>query len=510
MTLSFEELCKNTKNEPVWVHFGGGNLFRCMHAAFMQDLIDQNIENHGIILAETWDDYLIRDIYNKYHNECKVVVLSADGSYKMNDIKSITEAYYVNPTDNGVANGIEGYNQMVKIFENPSLQMVTFAVTEKGYSVKDVCESPETSNCMVEILTSLLLKRFNANACEIALVSTDNFSHNGDKLKASVIKVANAWLESGLVDSEFVEYLNNTQKVSFPYSMIDRITPQPSEEISKIMKDEGYQNYEIVKTPKFTVSAPFVNTEETWYLVVEDDFPNGRPKLESAGVIFTSRDKVDEVERMKVCTCLNPLHTALAVTGCLLGYDAIYKEVQDADLLALIKKIGYLEGLPVVIDPEIISPKQFIDEVIEQRLPNPFIPDTPQRIATDTSQKIPIRFGVTIDLYYQNLNLNIGDLEAIPFVLAAWLRYLMGIDDDGNKFNRSPDPLFSELDEYFKDLSLGDDISKFEKIKELLSREDLFGVNLIKVGLDKKVFAMFIEMTRKPGAVRSLLAEIAI
>lgn len=90
---------------------------------------------------------------------------------------------------------------------------------------------------------------------------------------------------------------------------------------------------------------------------------------------------------MKVTTSLNPLHTALAVTGCLLGYQSISAEMQDDDLVGLIKGIGYLEGLPVVENPGIIDPKQFIDEVINKRLPNPYIPDTPQRIATDTSQK---------------------------------------------------------------------------------------------------------------------------
>ena len=88
--------------------------------------------------------------------------------------------------------------------------------------------------------------------------------------------------------------------------------------------------------------------------------------------------------------------------GCLLGYESIAAEMGDKELVELVKRIGYTEelvelvkrigyteGLPVVTDPGILSPRAFIDEVVTQRLPNPFIPDTPQRIATDTSQKIP-------------------------------------------------------------------------------------------------------------------------
>lgn len=70
--------------------------------------------------------------------------------------------------------------------------------------------------------------------------------------------------------------------------------------------------------------------------------------------------------------------------------------MQDEDLSELVKRVGYVEGLPVVVNPKIIDPKQFIDEVINLRLVNPNIPDTPQRIASDTSQKVGIRYGETI------------------------------------------------------------------------------------------------------------------
>ena len=118
-----------------------------------------------------------------------------------------------------------------------------------------------------------------------------------------------------------------------------------------------------------------------------------KTRSEEAGVYMTTRDVVNMTERMKVTTCLNPLHTAMSVFGVVLGYDHIAKEMKDADIVGLITKIGYVEGLPVVTDPGILRPADFIDEVVKVRLPNPFIPDMPQRIATDTSQKVGIRFG---------------------------------------------------------------------------------------------------------------------
>ena len=210
---------------------------------------------------------------------------------------------------------------------------------------------------------------------------------------------------------------------------------------------------------------------------------------------------------MKVCTCLNPLHTALAVYGCLLGYNAIYKEMEDEQLKALVEKIGFEEGLPVVINPGIINPEAFIREVVEKRLPNPFVPDTPQRIATDTSQKLAIRFGETIKAYQRREDLNAKDLKFIPLVFAGWLRYLMATDDDGKPFELSPDPLMDHLKKLVEGINLGDRGPFDEKLKPVLSDSSIFGVDLFEAGLADKVLGYFEELIQGPGAVRSTLKK---
>ena len=100
--------------------------------------------------------------------------------------------------------------------------------------------------------------------------------------------------------------------------------------------------------------------------------------------------------------------------------------MKDADLVKLVEIIGYKEGLPVVTDPGILSPKKFIDEVLQIRVPNPFMPDTPQRIACDTSQKLSIRFGETIKEYMARPELDEVPPKFIPMVQAGWCRYLLG------------------------------------------------------------------------------------
>jgi len=41
-----------TKKHPVWVHFGGGNLFRAFHAVIAQELLNKNEMKSGIIVAK--------------------------------------------------------------------------------------------------------------------------------------------------------------------------------------------------------------------------------------------------------------------------------------------------------------------------------------------------------------------------------------------------------------------------------------------------------------------------
>jgi len=287
--------------------------------------------------------------------------------------------------------------------------------------------------------------------------------------------------------------------------MIDKITPRPAKSVEEELTRRGIEAMGPVVTPRGTYLAPFVNAEKPQYLVVEDRFPNGRPPLEKAGVYLTDRDTVNRTERMKVTTCLNPLHTALAVYGCLLGYDLIADEMKDGELVRLITCIGYTEGLPVVTDPGILSPKAFIDEVVQQRLPNPFMPDTPQRIATDTSQKIPIRFGETIKSYMAAPDRDPASLVGVPLALAGWLRYLTGVDDQGREMALSADPMLEELRASLAGVTLGAPDSVDGKLQPILSNPALFGVSLYEAGLAERVTAFLKEELAGPGAVRETL-----
>lgn len=505
-----------TRENPVWVHFGAGNIFRAFQANLAQRLLEEGSAKAGITVCEGFDYEIVEKQYRPHDDLSVLVTLKADGTIEKSVIGSIGESTILDSENDAE------YTRLKEIFSRDSLQLCTFTVTEKGYSLvngkgeelpavtADFAAGPEKPQSYIGKVVSLLYTRYLSGKKPIAMVSTDNCSHNGEKLYAAVMAFAKAWIANGLAEKGFEEYLNDESKVSFPWSMIDKITPRPDASVEEMLRKDGLEDLDPVVTSKKTWVAPFVNAEETEYLVIEDKFPNGRPALEKVGVIFTDRDTVNNVERMKVTTCLNPLHTALAVYGCILGYTKISDEMKDTELVNLVNTLGYKEGLPVVVNPGVLDPKEFIDTVLQVRVPNPFMPDTPQRIATDTSQKLGIRYGETIKSYVADADLDVTSLTMIPLVQAGWLRYLMAVDDNGNAFEPSPDPLLEEAQKYVAEFKLGESYSEAaiaEKVMPLLKNAQIFGVDLEEVGLAGKVISFFAELIGGVGAVRETLKK---
>jgi fructuronate reductase len=502
-----------TKTAPKWVHFGAGNIFRAFPAAMMQQLLEEGLETTGIVVAEGYDGEIIDKSFTAFDNLTILVTLKSDGTTEKKVIASVAEALRIDTATPA------GFEALKKIFSFPSLQIASFTITEKGYTLtgrdgmlfpdmeEDILSGPAFPKSYLGRIAALCHERFIKGALPLAMVSMDNCSHNGDILYNAIETIAKYWVTNGVVSASFLDYVRNNKKLSFPWSMIDKITPRPDDSVRDMLVSCGLEDMQGVVTSKNTYVAPFVNAEETEYLIIEDTFPNGRPVLERAGIMFTDRETVDRVEKMKVCTCLNPLHTSLAVFGCLLGYTRISEEMKDTDLVKLIEGVGYREGLPVVTDPQIIKPADFIDQVIKVRLPNPFMPDAPQRIAMDTSLKIPIRFGETIK-EYRKLGKNCADLKFIPLVFAGWLRYLLGIDDQGKTFDISPDPQLENLTTHLSGINLGQPGPFHDKLKPILSKSQYFGVNLYEVGLGERVETLFTQMLQGTGAIRLVLSRI--
>ena len=472
---------EKTAKEPTWVHFGGGNIFRAFPAAILNDALNTGKYDRGVIVAETFDFEVIDKAYAPYNNLSLLVSLQSTGTIEKKVIASVTEALKADLQ-------FPDWDRLVEIFKNPSLQMISFTITEKGYTYNeaDLARGMSPLFAMGKVC-ALLYERFKAGELPLTVQSMDNCSHNGDKVKAGVFAYAERWVKDGLVPAAFLDYLKDEKKITFPWSMIDKITPRPHEKVKEMLAADGFEDNDYI----------------------EDNYTNGRPPLDLGGALYTTRETVDKVETMKVTTCLNPLHTAMALYGCMLGYTLISAEMADEDLRPFIQKIGYMEAMPVVVDPGVLNPYEFISAVINRRLPNPFMPDAPQRIAMDTSQKLPIRFGETLKKYIAR-GLDKSNLVLIPLTLAGYARYLKGIKDDGTPFDCSPDPMLEELQAIVAPLEIGKPDQDWSPLKKLYSRKDIFAIDLYEAGLGEQIEGMVKELFAGPGAVRKTLHKYVL
>ena len=499
-------VAEKTKKSPLWVHFGIGNIFRVFIGGIADRLISAGEMDRGIICVESFDYDVVDKIYAPYDNLALSVILHNDGTKEEKVLGSLAEAVKARSSD------AEQWERLKVIFRASGLQMVSFTITEKGYALTgtdgeylpfvlaDMENGPKNAVGAMAILTAMLVERFRAGASPLALVSMDNCSQNGSRLRSSVLTMAEEWKKRGFVDDAFISYISDEKRVSFPWTMIDKITPRPSEKIAEELEKAGVEDMQPVVTSKRTYIAPFMNAEGPQYLVIEDSFPGGRPPLEKAGVYMADRDTVNKSERMKVTVCLNPIHSALAPYGCVLGYTLFSDEMKDPDMLKLAHLVGD-EGMAVVPDPGILSPQAFLDECIEERFPNPYLGDTVQRIVTDISQGVGVRFGETVKSYVEKDG-TAAALKGIPVAIAGWLRYLLAVDDEGNAFELSPDPLNDELQKQLTGVVLGDSSSLKEQARGILSNENIFGIDLYKAGIGEKIEEILRSEIEEPGAVR--------
>ncbi len=504
-----EQMARATAAAPEWMHFGAGNLFRALPAALCDWALNAGRTQSGIIVASGYDAGMLEAAYRPFDNLFVLVSLRPEGAAEKRVVGSVAEAL-------SMRRAHPDWARLCEVFRSPSLKVASLAITEKGYNLegadglplpeaaRDYAAGPSRAEGYLGRVAALLYERYLAGALPLSLVSMDNCSKNGDRLRGAMEAYARAWVTGGLAAPEFLGYVEDRGRVGFPVTMVDKITPRPDDGVAAMLEADGLEDARAVRTEAGSLAAPFVNAEPAQYLVMEDWFPNGRPEISGApGVVFAPREAVIRAERMKVCALLNPLHTALAVFGCLTGYARIADEMRDTLLIRLIRTLGEREGLPTA-EPCALDPEGFLGALIRERLPNPRLPDSPQRIAADTSQKLAVRFGETIRAHVERDGLSVDGLVAVPLVIAGWLRYLLAVDDMGNPFQPSPDPRLSELQAALSGIRPGD-LIPFPQLRPILSDKTIFGLDLYEAGLGGRIEGYFAQMLSGPGAVSRAL-----
>ena len=503
---------KKAKQAPRWAHFGIGNIFRIFIGGIADGLLEAGVLDRGLTCIETFDYDVVDKIYTPYDNLGLSVILHADGTRTYKVLGSMAEAVKAQSSDPA------HWARLKEVFRSKELQLISFTITEKGYALagsdgiyfpfiqSDIDNGPEKATSAMAVLTAMLYVRYQDSRTPIALVSMDNCSHNGDLLRHSVLTMAREWQKKGYVTEDFLTWLGDETQVSFPWTMIDKITPRPSDAIAADLEALGVEDMAPVITSKRTYIAPFINAEQPQYLVIEDRFPHGRPELEKGfGVYLADRATVNLSERMKVTACLNPVHSATGPVGVVLGEELYAKMLNtNPDMMKMARMVAYDEGLPMVEDPRILSPKAFTDELFTDRFPNEYLGDTNLRLATDTSQGVGVRFGETIKAYMKKYG-SAERLTAIPLGIAGWLRYMLGVDDMGNTYELAPDPMVPEIQAALSSVVFGNPESLTDQLHPILSNEKVFFIDLYKAGLGEKIEGMFREMIAGKGSTKATI-----
>ena len=194
-----EKISAKAKEAPVWVHFGIGNIFRVFIGGIADGLLEEGILDRGITCVETFDYDVVDKIYEPYDNLGLNVILHGDGTREYKVLGALAEAVKAQSSE------LAQWNRLKEIFTSKSLQMASFTITEKGYALHkaygtwfpfvqaDIQNGPDKATGAMAVLVAMLYERYKAGKYPIALVSMDNCSQNGAKLRESVLTMTEEW-----------------------------------------------------------------------------------------------------------------------------------------------------------------------------------------------------------------------------------------------------------------------------------------------------------------------------
>jgi mannitol 2-dehydrogenase len=298
---------------------------------------------------------------------------------------------------------------------DPAIRIVSLTITEKGYcydssgkldftnaAIKNDLENPNAPKTMYGYVVGALARRRKEGMKPFTVMSCDNLPGNGHLTKRLILQFAEK------IDNSLAQWIG--ENVSFPNAMVDRITPITTPEIVKLAAD------------KFGVQDAWpVVCEDFRQWVLEDDFCNGRPALETVGVQIV--EEVDPYEKMKV-RLLNSSHSALAYLSYLLGHRQVDKAMNDPLIGKFVRVYMDKDITPCVPDVPGINLDQYKDKLIE-RFSNPAIADQVQRLAEDGSTKLP---NGMLPCVREHLKAGTS-FKYIALAIAGWLRYMYGLDE---------------------------------------------------------------------------------
>ncbi|MDH4054126.1 MAG: mannitol dehydrogenase family protein [Gammaproteobacteria bacterium] len=354
--------------------------------------------------------------------------------------------------------------RIIELLAAPSVHVVTITVTEKGYGLapdsgeldrsnpdieRDLQDLREPRSLLGFLVAGLRLRRDTVGV-PLTIVSCDNLPDNGKRLRNGVLTFADevdenlrAWIESS---------------VSFPATMVDRITPATTvQDLDAAEQFLGLRDEALVK------AEPFLQ----W--VIENDFKAARPYWEAGGALLVDDVRPYEVAKLQL---LNGPHSALAYLGYLAGHEFVSDVMQQPEFANYIRLLMSREISPATAEPAGMEHARYIDALLH-RFENAALRHRTWQIAMDGSQKLPQRLLNTLRSQLKRG----GPIAGLSLAVAAWMRYVLGNDEAGRPIDVQ-DPL---LDDFVRMRSLASGDAE-DVVSQFIDLKQVFGTDLAKDG----------------------------
>jgi len=397
------------------VHLGPGAFHRAHQAVYTENAMNIAGGNWGICGVSLRSN-TARDVLAAQDNLYTLAILDEHISYQV--IGAIKEILVAS----------EQSNEVITRMSAQSTKLVTLTITEKGYCLAadgsldlhhpDIAHdllTPASPVSAIGFIVEALKQRKLKAVTAFNVLSCDNVSGNGDKLRRAVLDYAEQ-LDSGL-------QMWITQNVAFPNAMVDSITP---------------------KTERYTIEsvAAAINQQDNWPIqreafsqwVIDSNWQGERPDWEKVGVIFT--DNVEGFEQAKL-RLLNGLHSTLAYAGLLAGFESVFNVTSDKRFHRFITQLASEEIIGSFVAPKELDTTAYANQIITRFL-NPEIQHLLTQIAFDGSQKIQMRL---LPVIADNLALG-RPITLLCLSLACWFEFICREVKSGTKIN---DPMASQF-----------------------------------------------------------------
>lgn len=400
--------------KPGILHIGVGNFHRA-HEEYYTNLLLENPDqqNWGICGAMLLpsDEHLYKALKNQ-ENEYTLTVCGRDGKDEAYRIGSLIELIW----------GIENPEAVIAKIADKNIRIITLTITEGGYNIEKATgefmledelikydlQNPQTPKTTFGFIAEGLRRRKAAGNGAVTILSCDNLQHNGNTAR----KAFTSFIEAQ--DKELAAWVN--ENVTFPNSMVDRITPATRpEDIARLNAKNG------------TSDAAPVYCEDFIQWVIEDNFVAGRPAWEKVGVEFT--DDVTAYENMKL-SLLNASHTLLSYPSFLSGYRKVDDAMHDERIARFVRTFMDVDITPYVPAPGNTDLELYKQTLIE-RFGNRSVSDQVARLCFDGISKFPVYIMPNLIKMIRDH----ADLTRLAYLFAAYRHYLKyKTDDNGDTF----------------------------------------------------------------------------